>query len=70
MAPAKSKDFSRLSFSEVEQYYRELRQVLYDDIGATYPEFTHKAISQSDAMQADSWQILEGKPARKGVELD
>lgn len=64
MTTAKDMDFSQLTFREVTAYYRELRQVLYDEINQSYPWFKCGAIRLEDAIHADSWRLKDKSPSR------
>jgi hypothetical protein len=46
-------------FTEVKNYYSELRRLLYNKVMTRYPQFLATPISYKDCIEADSWSKQE-----------
>ena len=46
-------------FSEVAQFYSELRRLLYQEVNQRYSQFIASPISHRDCVEADSWSKVE-----------
>ena len=58
MTSARDIDFSEFKFTDVINFYNDLRGTLYQELNESYPAFHCSRISSTDAIAADKWRHI------------